>query len=108
MTTSGMASSTDYYELLGVSRSAGPEDIRQAYRRRALRWHPDKNPGRSEVAERRFKRLHEAYMVSGRHSATARRYDTIVNDTVLLSAVLTHNYQAYARHFRGLSYRNLG
>ncbi|KAL3206100.1 hypothetical protein MRX96_040410 [Rhipicephalus microplus] len=63
MTTSGMASSTDYYELLGVSRSAGPEDIRQAYRRRALRWHPDKNPGRSEVAERRFKRLHEAYMV---------------------------------------------
>ncbi|XP_037276147.2 uncharacterized protein LOC119169116 isoform X1 [Rhipicephalus microplus] len=63
MTTGGMASSTDYYELLGVSRSAGPEDIRQAYRRRALRWHPDKNPGRSELAERRFKRLHEAYMV---------------------------------------------
>lgn len=61
-----MASSlapADYYELLGVSRSAGPEDIRQAYRRRALRWHPDKNPGRSEVAERRFKRLHEAYTV---------------------------------------------
>lgn len=65
-TGGGMAASAvpaDYYELLGVSRSAGPEDIRQAYRRRALRWHPDKNPGRSEVAERRFKILHEAYTV---------------------------------------------
>lgn len=57
------AAPADYYELLGVSRSAGPEDIRQAYRRRALRWHPDKNPGRREVAEGRFKRLHEAYTV---------------------------------------------
>ncbi|XP_054923049.1 dnaJ homolog subfamily B member 8-like [Dermacentor andersoni] len=57
------AAPCDYYELLGVSRSAGPEDIRQAYRRRALRWHPDKNPGRSDVAEGRFKRLHEAYTV---------------------------------------------
>ncbi|XP_065301414.2 uncharacterized protein [Dermacentor albipictus] len=57
------AAPCDYYELLGVSRSAGPEDIRQAYRRRALRWHPDKNPGRSEVAEGHFKRLHEAYTV---------------------------------------------
>ena len=51
----------DLYEVLGVSRDATSSDIRKAYRRQALRWHPDKNPHRKSVAEARFKILAAAY-----------------------------------------------
>lgn len=53
----------DHYEVLGVPRQASPEAIRKAYRRLALRWHPDKNPGSQEEAERRFKQVARAYEV---------------------------------------------
>ncbi|XP_028846749.1 dnaJ homolog subfamily B member 2 [Denticeps clupeoides] len=53
----------DYYDVLGVSRGASQEDIKKAYRRQALRWHPDKNPEDKEEAERRFKEIAEAYEV---------------------------------------------
>ncbi|HWH08339.1 MAG TPA: DnaJ domain-containing protein, partial [Candidatus Thermoplasmatota archaeon] len=56
-----MASKRDYYELLGVGRDAGLEDIKKAYRKLALQYHPDRNkePG----AEERFKEISEAYAV---------------------------------------------
>ncbi|XP_049975887.1 dnaJ homolog subfamily B member 6 isoform X1 [Alexandromys fortis] len=53
----------DYYEVLGVQRHASPEDIKKAYRRQALKWHPDKNPENKEEAERKFKQVAEAYEV---------------------------------------------
>ncbi|CAH6791218.1 dnaJ homolog subfamily B member 7 [Phodopus roborovskii] len=53
----------DYYEVLGVQRYASPEDIKRAYRKVALKWHPDKNPENKEEAERRFKEVAEAYEV---------------------------------------------
>ena len=50
----------DYYEVLGVERDATPEQMKKAYRKLAVQYHPDKNPGNKE-AEEQFKELGEAY-----------------------------------------------
>ncbi|MDP1835987.1 MAG: molecular chaperone DnaJ [Chlamydiales bacterium] len=52
----------DYYEVLEVSKTASPEEIKKAYRKKALQFHPDRNPGDSD-AEARFKEISEAYEV---------------------------------------------
>ncbi|CAM6054750.1 unnamed protein product [Sphagnum tenellum] len=57
-----MANKRDYYEILAISRSATPEDIKKAYRKLAVQYHPDKNPG-DKKAEEKFKELSEAYEV---------------------------------------------
>lgn len=64
----------DYYGVLEVPRSAAPEDIRRAYRRLALKWHPDKNPDNKAEAEARFKEISEAYEVLSDESKR-RHYD---------------------------------
>ncbi len=53
----------DYYDLLGVSARATPQDIQRAYRRQAKKVHPDLNPHQSDVATREFQALNTAYKV---------------------------------------------
>ena len=66
-------SKRDYYEILGVSRTASDQDIKSAYRRLAVQHHPDKNPGDAD-AEDRFKEAAEAYSVLS-DGEQRRRYD---------------------------------
>lgn len=63
----------DYYEVLGVSKSADATEIKKAYRKLALKYHPDKNPGDKE-AEKKFKEAAEAYDVLS-NEEKKRRYD---------------------------------
>jgi molecular chaperone DnaJ len=55
-------SKADYYEVLGVSRDASDQELKSAYRKQALKYHPDRNPG-DHVAEEKFKEASEAYQV---------------------------------------------
>ncbi|MCM1401990.1 MAG: molecular chaperone DnaJ [Bacteroides sp.] len=57
-----MESKRDYYEVLGVSKTATPEELKKAYRKLAIKYHPDKNPG-DKAAEEKFKEAAEAYDV---------------------------------------------
>jgi len=57
-----MTEKRDYYEVLGVERQSSPDDIRRAYKREALKHHPDRNQGNCE-AEAKFKAVNEAYQV---------------------------------------------
>ena len=54
----------DYYKILQVDRNAKDEDLKKAYRKLAMKWHPDKNPTNKKEAEAKFKQISEAYEVS--------------------------------------------
>src|SRR6185437_12692626 len=56
------AAKRDYYEVLGVSKSSSADEVKKSYRKLAIQYHPDKNPG-DKAAEEKFKELSEAYEV---------------------------------------------
>jgi molecular chaperone DnaJ len=58
-----MATKSDYYDILGVSKGASADEIKKAYRKQALEWHPDRHKDDKEAAEKRFKEINEAYQI---------------------------------------------
>lgn len=52
----------DYYSILGIERSADDEAIKKAYKKAALKWHPDRNPGKTEEASKKFKEVRFALL----------------------------------------------
>ncbi len=54
---------SDYYSILEISKNAGADEIKKAYRNQALKWHPDKHSGDKTEAEKKFKEINEAYQV---------------------------------------------
>ena len=65
----------DYYKVLGVDRSAKQDEIKKAYRKLAVKYHPDKNPG-DKAAEEKFKEISEAYQVLG-NEESRKKYDEL-------------------------------
>jgi curved DNA-binding protein len=65
---------SDYYSVLGVSRNATDTDIKKAYRKLAMQYHPDRNPGKEKWANEKFKEINEAYGVLG-DPEKRRQYD---------------------------------
>ncbi|GHU46971.1 hypothetical protein FACS1894218_0420 [Bacilli bacterium] len=72
-----MATKRDYYEILGIPKSATPDEIKRAFRRLAMQYHPDRN--KASDAEAKFKEVNEAYEVL---SDTSKRstYDQFGHD----------------------------
>jgi curved DNA-binding protein len=66
---------TDYYQILGVGRNATPEELKKAYRKLALKYHPDKVKGDKKQAEEKFKQISEAYAVLS-NAEKRQEYDT--------------------------------
>ncbi len=80
----------DYYQILGISRGASDEEIKKAYRKLALQYHPDRNPGKEKWATEKFKEINEAFCVLG-NPARRRQYDQ-VGATAAAGDIFGSNY----------------
>lgn len=93
-------SKRDYYEILGVSKNASPEEIKSSYRKMAIKYHPDKNPNNQE-AEAKFKEAAEAYEVLSDADKKAR-YDRYGHDG-LRAGQDFHSYSGFEDIFSQFS-----
>merc|ERR1711871_1613766 len=77
----GMVRDTKLYDRLSVSPSASENDIKKAYRKLSIKWHPDKNPNNKEEATKQFQQISEAYSVLS-DSEKRQQYDQMGMDFV--------------------------
>lgn len=73
-----MQEQKDYYKTLGVAKTATEDEIKKAYRKLAIKWHPDKNPGNEEEAEKKFEEVAEAYGILS-DSEKRKEYDNPIS-----------------------------
>ena len=92
-------SKADYYETLGVSRDADAKTLKSAFRKKAMKYHPDRNPDNAE-AEAKFKELGEAYERAGNADSALAVYERFV--------ALEANRSDAGRKFYAAAHRRLG
>lgn len=83
----------DYYSILGVTRDASGDEIKKAFRRLAMRYHPDRNPDDSIEAGEKFKEINEAYEVLG-NNEQRRHYDRMISRTRRHRTVIMTSYSS--------------
>ena len=86
MSSNTRVSKADYYEVLGVARDCSDQELKSAYRKQALKYHPDRNPG-NHAAEEKFKEASEAYQVLCDPDKRAERERAEQRDFVTAGAV---------------------
>ena len=91
----------DYYTVLGVERDASVDTIKKAYRKLALKWHPDKNAGNVEAAER-FKVISAAFAILSDDSKR-QRYDIGGSDLAEVNEFEVDPYAVFEAAFEGIS-----
>ena len=98
----------DYYGILGVPRNASDGEIKKAYRKLAMQYHPDRNPGKEEWANEKFKEINEAYGVLG-DPQKRKQYDqfgTVGNiGDVFSSPFTTTTFQEMMKDLGGVGLR---
>ena len=98
----------DYYRILGVPRNASDGEIKKAYRKLAMQYHPDRNPGKEEWANEKFKEINEAYGVLG-DPQKRKQYDqfgTVGNiGDIFSSPFTTTTFQEMMKDFGGAGLR---
>lgn len=99
------------YNTLGVAQTASPSEIKKAYRKLALKWHPDKNPDQAEVATKKFKEISQAYEVLSDESKR-RMYDQCGDDGLnsgrSSSTTNGFHFQHNFPDFGGMSFGGMG
>lgn len=96
----------DYYQLLGVPKTATAKEIKSAYRKLARKWHPDANPNDQQAAEAKFKELQEAYEVLG-DPEKRRKYDLLGSDWERASEQADQQRRQRAENGRTVDFSNL-
>jgi curved DNA-binding protein len=98
----------DYYRILGVPRNASDAEIKKAYRKLAMQYHPDRNPGKEKWANEKFKEINEAYGVLG-DPQKRRQYDqfgTVGNIGDIFGSPFTQaTFEEMMRDFGGAGLR---